>query len=102
MNSGNVQFGGIEFGGFAMSRKSKSRPEKVNVPSDLFGVYATLSRGLRGGDFRSNFIASSLYVDCMAGHLKMARMALDAPLSPERQEAARNCDFPQAEDPHGV
>lgn len=62
-----------------MSQKSKSKPEKVNIPSDLFGVYATLGRGLRGGDFRSNFIASSLYVDCMAAHLKAARTALSAP-----------------------
>lgn len=80
-----------------MSRKSKSRPEKVNVPSDLFGVYATLGRGLRGGDFRSDFIASSLYVDCMAGHLKMARMALDAPLSQGSQETAPDRDFPEGE-----
>jgi len=56
-----------------MTRKSMNRSVKVNVPSDLFGVYATLNRGMPDADFNLIFIKSALYEGCMEIHLTVAR-----------------------------
>ncbi|UVK47515.1 hypothetical protein BPNPMPFG_003298 [Mesorhizobium sp. AR07] len=73
--------------GRSMSRESK--PKELHIPSDLFGVYATLIRGSCDGDFRSNFITSYLYIDCMAAHLKAARKASGSPLSSFPEDARK-------------
>lgn len=56
-----------------MTRKSKTPRTKVNVPSDLFGVYATLNRGMSDADFSFIFVKSALYEGCMEIHLNAAR-----------------------------
>ncbi len=71
-----------------MTRKSKIHKFKVNVPSDLFGVYATLNRGSPPREFNLVFCKSTLYTECMATHLDTARAAIRRcpPLSPEEIE----------------
>ena len=44
----------------------------VNVPSDLFGVYATLCRGLTEEEFNIMFSKSIIYIKCMEMHWKAA------------------------------
>jgi len=56
-----------------MTRKSRTRRVKLNVPSDLFGIYATLNRGMPDADFDSLFAKSALYEACMEIHLSLAR-----------------------------
>lgn len=56
-----------------MTHKSKRQKIKINVPCDLFGVYATLLRGQSEDDFNSIFSKSKLYIQSMSAHWHLAR-----------------------------